>query len=160
AESITVPHIAMGGGWSTELILVNPTGAFLNGTLIFRDPGGRPISVAIDGVVASNSTYTVQPMSSLRLRLTDPSSSVRSGWVGIVPGATDAPAAMAVFQYQQSGITLTQAGAAAVQGTSPSLFETYVQVCCDVRAGLAIANPSLDNEGVSLELRNLDGTPT
>ena len=41
-DPVLFPHFAAGGGWSTEVILVNPTSVRIAGTLEFRGPDATP----------------------------------------------------------------------------------------------------------------------
>src|SRR5439155_3864401 len=36
------PHFANGGGWTTQILLVNPAETAISGTLRFADPSGQP----------------------------------------------------------------------------------------------------------------------
>src|SRR6185436_1994915 len=62
ASTIYFPHFADGGGWTSQVILVNPTDTTLAGTATFYDEGtstsaAAPIAVTIDGVTASSFSY-------------------------------------------------------------------------------------------------------
>jgi hypothetical protein len=40
-----IPHFADGGGWATQIGLINPTDSPLEGSIQFFDPSGNPVSV-------------------------------------------------------------------------------------------------------------------
>src|SRR5438132_2625157 len=48
--AIVFPHFADGGGWTTQIVLVNPTDTVLPGTIQFVDSSGRPADVAVNSV--------------------------------------------------------------------------------------------------------------
>ena len=57
AEVVYFPHFADGGGWTTEVILVNRTDDTISGTVEFFEQGtagttAQPLSLAINGLVA------------------------------------------------------------------------------------------------------------
>ena len=79
AETVYFSQVADGGGWSSQLILVNPTDETLNGTITFfgqgdGDDAATSLSVTIDGQTATAFPYSIPPRSSRALRTsgTDP----------------------------------------------------------------------------------------
>ena len=62
-ESVCFPHFVDGGGWTTEVILVNPTDDTISGTVEFVEQGttgttAQALSLAINGQTASAFSYT------------------------------------------------------------------------------------------------------
>jgi hypothetical protein len=161
AAPIVFPHFAAGGGWTTQIALVNPTDATLTGGLEFRDPSGQ---VTNAGNPNNNLTYSIPPRSSFNMQTSVASSPVLTGSVRIIPtGNTSTPAGLAIFSYQNAGVTVSEAG---VSAASPgSAFRVFVESSGDfdhgaagsTRTGLAIANTSPQATGVVVEVKNLDG---
>jgi hypothetical protein len=158
AAPIVFPHFAAGGGWTTQIVLVNPTDATLTGGLEFRDPSGQ-----VTNPFNNNLTYSIPPRSSFEIQ-TPLASSLLTGSVRIIPtGNTSTPAGLAIFSFQNQGITVSEAG---VLAASPgSAFRVFAQsfgdfdhaAAASMRTGLAIANTSPQPTTVIVEVKNLNG---
>jgi hypothetical protein len=156
---IVFPHFAAGAGWTTQIVLVNPTDAPLSGGLEFRDPSGQ-----VTNPFNGNLSYAIPPRSSFEMQTFLASSQVLTGSVRITPtGNTTAPAGLVIFSFQNSGVTVSEAG---VPAASPgSAFRVFVESSGDfdqaaagsMRSGLAIANTSPQATSVVIEVKNLDG---
>src|SRR5215831_10262111 len=64
AGTIAIPHFANGGGWKTQIVLVNPSDRAQAGTVQFFDPSGLAVMVAprfgaFDGVISNTVLYSV-----------------------------------------------------------------------------------------------------
>ncbi|PYS04754.1 MAG: hypothetical protein DMG12_09365 [Acidobacteria bacterium] len=150
------PHFADGGGWTSEIILVNPTDSTISGTLRFADPLGKPLPVNLNGQAGTSFGYSI-PLRSARQFLTAGSSDVvRVGPVSIVPSEDSiAPTGSLVFSYSKSNIRVTEAGvAASAAGTA---FRVYVEASTAVQSGLAITNTSSTPATVRLDVFDLSG---
>jgi hypothetical protein len=159
AAPIVFPHFAAGAGWTTQIVLVNPTDTALTGGLEFRDPSGQ-----LTNAFNNNLTYSIPPRSTFEMQTSLASSSVLTGSVRIIPtGNTFAPDGLTIFSFQNRGVTVSEAG---VPAASPgSAFRVFVESSGDfdqgaagsMRTGLAIANTSPQATIVVVEVRNLDG---
>ena len=159
AAPIVFPHFAAGAGWTTQIVLVNPTDATLTGGLEFRDPSGQ-----VTNAFNNNLAYSIPPRSSSAMQTSLASPSVLTGSVRIVPtGNTATPAGLTIFSYQNRGVTVSEAGVLAA--SSGSAFRVFVESFGDfdqgaagsMRTGLAIANTSAEATMVIVEVKNLDG---
>ncbi len=159
-EPIVFAHFAQGGGWTTQLMLVNPTNNTISGTAAFFSPG------SVTGGQSENLTYSIGPRSAITLQ---PSSrpELRVGWIRVTPDQDSAtPAGISLFSFQANGITVTQAAVPSMK-EGPA-FQLYVEGSGDflnaalgsVQSGFALSNPSDGNAALNLELFALDGTPT
>jgi hypothetical protein len=156
---LVIPHFAAGGGWTTQIVLVNPTDAALTGGIEFRDPSGNVTNPFNSGL-----TYSIPPRSSFEMQASLASSQVLTGSVHVIPaGNAYAPSGLVIFSFQNSGITVSEAGvSAASQGTA---FRLFVESSGDfdqaaagsMRTGLALANTSPQATSVVVEVKNLDG---
>ena len=136
-ESTTIAHFADGGGWTTQIVLVNPSDAVVNGNVQFISRAGQIIQTM---------PYTVRPRSATRVATAGSGSSVQTGSVRIL----SAVSAFSIFALRSSGVTVTQAGMpTAAAGTA---FQTYVEIGGAIRSGIAIANPSSSAVDVRLDL--------
>jgi hypothetical protein len=123
----TIAHFADGGGWTTQIVLVNPSDAPINGTVQFLNRTGEVIQTA---------SYTVAARSSSRITTAGTGADIRTGSVRVSPSVP----AESIFSFRSNGVTVTQAG---VPTLAPSTaFETYVESGGTIRTGIAIANPS------------------
>src|SRR5205807_2820413 len=67
------PHFADGGGWTTQVVLVNPTDAPLAGSVQFFQQGtttaaAQPATVTIGGQSSSTFAYTLPARTSRKLQ--------------------------------------------------------------------------------------------
>ena len=170
--TVYFPHFTDGGGWTTQVILVNPTDTPIQGSVQFRSPGsttapaGAAALTLADGRTGSEFTYSIPPRSATRLETANPAGSTQqSGSVRVVadPGSP-VPSGVSVFAYERGGVTVSEAG---VPTTDPgAAFRVYVETSGTpgqpgaVRSGIALTNTSGTPAAVSLELTALDGTST
>ena len=164
------PHFADGGGWTTEVILVNPTETTITGTVRFLGPGddttaGAPVSLALtDGQVGSEFSYSIPPRSAQRFQTSNPDGATQSGSVRVVRDAgSSSPAGLTVFSFTSGAVTVSEAGVPAqIPG---SAFRVYVEVTGtpgdvrSVRSGVAITNTGSMPTTTTFELTDLNGTP-
>ena len=170
SETAIVPHFVDGGGWSTRIVLVNPTDLVISGTMEFIDPGsettgGLPIELELDGQTGQSFSYTLSPRSARRFQTTGGLPTARVGSVRIVPTAGETtPSALAIFSFSAGGITSTEASISAT--TAGSAFRVYAEVAGEsgqigsIQSGVAIANPSASGVAVAFELFDLAGAST
>ena len=102
------PHFADGGGWTTQVILVNPTDGVLAGNVQFFSQGddttsGAPATVTVDGVAATSFAYSIPARSSRRFPTSGTPTSTTSGSVRIVPAAGQHHAVRPGRVYFQTG---------------------------------------------------------
>ena len=167
-ETAYFPHFADGGGWMTEVILVNPTDSVLTGTIQFYDKGtveagADPVDVNIDGSTDSTFDYTVRPRSSVRLPTSGDGATPIAGSVRVVPDQGEqTPSGLAVFSFTRAGITVSEAGVS-VAATGQA-FRLYVEETDAtqgaIQTGIAVVNPSNTPVLVSFELLTLGGGST
>ena len=157
--TVVVPHFSEGGGWTTQILLVNPTSAPLIGTVEFHDDSGSLTNVTIEGRNKSTFVYAVPPRSSQKFATTGTAPRNMSGSVRIIP--TDgqaAPIPLVIFSYRPAGtITVSEAGVPSISGNA---LRVYVESAGSIQSGIAIANNSPMPASVTFELTNLDGSTT
>ena len=152
SETVIIPHFVNGGGWSTRIVLVNPTDSAISGTVEFIDPGsgstpGQPIELGVDGQTGQSFSYTISERSARRLQATGGQPTARVGSVLITPNAGETtPSALAIFSFRAGGITSTEASISATP--AGATFRVYAEVAGglgqvgSIQSGVAIANPS------------------
>jgi hypothetical protein len=187
-DPVVFPHFADGGGWTTQIVLVNPGDSALSGTVQFRDTSGRNTSLRVGNLLSNSFSYTVAARSSQKFETAGAGSSTISGSVRVVPSTgTAAPSGLAIFSFRNGGITVSQAGVPAVppskplvkvqpstppimgvipNAVSPAAFRLYAEAAGDpdlispglIQTGVAITNNSSSTATVALELFKFDGS--
>jgi len=162
---VYLAHFAAGAGWTTQVVLVNPSEATITGTIQFFGPGsdtaaGAPLTVNAGGQTATSFNYTIPKQSSFKL-VTGASAGLQVGSVRVTPTAGASPSSLIVFSFKPATITVSEAGVPNNQG---SVFRMYAEetsaasVAGAIQTGFAIANLGSTAANVSLELTTLDGT--
>jgi C-terminal processing protease CtpA/Prc len=160
------PHFADGGGWRSEVILVNPTDSAMTGTVVFKDGAGANMTMTVDGMSGTSFTYSLPARMSQKLTTAGSAQAVQSGSVTMTPSASNAlPVVSVVFSLRQSGVTVNLAG---IQATgAANAYRLYGEAAGNFDAGtagsietaVAITNRSTSAASITVELFNLDGTP-
>jgi hypothetical protein len=162
--STVLPQFADGGGWSTQVVLMNPTDAPLAGTAQFFGSalsvaGASSLTMTVNGVTASNFNYTIAPRSVIRMVTSNSSADAQVGYVVVTAADNSAaPEGISLLSFSKEGITVSEAG---VQGVSAATaFHTYFETRGNLRSALALANASGLPARVMLELVTLDRSAT
>ncbi len=167
--TLIMGHFAVGGGWTSQVMLVNTTDAAMSGTVQFFDEGSAAISAAplsfyVNGQFTASFNYSIRARSSERLDISGITTGVvQVGSVRITTDGTNTnPAAFTVFSYSTGGATVSMA---TVQAQPPgSAFRSYAEVnsragvAGAIQSGIAITNNSSTAATVNFELTSLDGT--
>jgi hypothetical protein len=156
ASPVVFPHYADGGGWATQLALVNPGDSVISGSLQFvNDQGAVTLTVG----------YTIPARGAQTVKTPGTGTTIQKGSVRVLPSSgSTAPGGVAIFSFRPNGITVSEAGVAAA--TTGSAFQVYVESAGDfnggtagsMQSGIAIANLSNSAATVNVEVRALDGT--
>jgi hypothetical protein len=150
-DPILFPHFADGGGWTTQILLVNTSDILMSGSVQF---GGSP-----------SQPYSIPPRSSVKVATPGTASGVLTGSARVIPaGGSTTPSGVAVFSFKNNGITVTEAGVPALRsGTAFRLYAessgTAGQVG-SIQTGIAIANASSNSINVTFELTTITGVTT
>jgi len=156
---VFLPHFAEGSGWTTQIVLVNPTSGAIGGSVQFVSGAGAPLSITANGQAATSFNYTIPARSSFKLA-TAGIGALLSGSVRVTPsGGAVAPSSLVVFSYKPAGITVSEAGVPGIQGAAFRMYaeETALGGIGAIQTGIAIANAGAGAATVTLELTNLDG---
>ena len=152
SDVVFFPHYASGGGWTTQVVLVNTTDGAISGTVQFLGSGG------------SSSPYSIAARSMQRIVATSSGSTTASGGIRVTPDmGTASPSGLSIFSFKNAGVTVSEAGVPTLR--SGAAFRMFEIDCGSypgqLQTGLAIANPSATNTAtVTLELTTLTGAPT
>ena len=137
AGGIVFPHIAAGGGYSTQLILINPSARALRGRVNLVDSDGRALLLRQQGNTVADFVYDIPPHGSYRSEL-EGLSDVKVGYAAVEPDSgSAAPAGSAIFRFGPGGRLVTEAGVGATRSTTAArIFVDYI----GTQTGVAIAN--------------------
>jgi sugar lactone lactonase YvrE len=164
---VYIPHFADGGGWATQIDLINPTDVPIDGTIQFLDQTGNLVTVTANGVTDTTFRYSIRSREAFRLTTSGLPPNVRVGSVRVTPSAsTSTPSGLAIFSFQQGGITVTEASVRSMN--TGSSFRMYAEASGNfgsgaigsIQSGIAIANLSSSPVTVNLTLDRLDGSST
>ena len=168
-EEVVLPHFVDGSGWTTQIVLVNPTDREIGGSVRFFGQGrGSSVAPQVslmldDGRIGSEFSYAIAPRSSRRLRTTNPAGVLHGGSARVVPdtGAA-APTALVIFSLEKDDVTVSEAGVASRPAGSG--FRMYVELeggppgeAGSIQTGLAVANTGSAAVTVILELTDPQG---
>ncbi|MBI4472992.1 MAG: hypothetical protein HY646_10015 [Acidobacteria bacterium] len=175
ADAASLSHFADGGGWTTQIVLVNPGDSTVTGSIQFFSQGTATTAAVPVTVIASSQggspdsgssfTYTIPRRSSYKLATSGTASDTASGSVRVTPSTGVTPSALAVFSFRPPGVavTVSEAGVPGIRGNA---FRLYVEATSagssvdTIQTGLAISNLAPTSTTATLELINLDGTAT
>jgi hypothetical protein len=171
ASLVLMAHFADGGGWQTQVILVNTTDSAISGVVQFYNDGSgnvaaTPITMTVNGQTSASFNYTISARSSFKLQTSGTvAAALQTGSIRITPITGVAPpSAFAVFSFSSNGVTVTQATIQTVQ--SGTAFRGYVEVNSaggapgSIDNGIAIANTSSVPATVNFDLTDLKGVST
>ena len=168
-DTIYFPHFADGSGWTTQVVLVNPTETTMTGTVHFFGQGSgttavSPVTLTLnDASIGSSFAYSIPARSSQRFTTSNPAGTVAVGSVRATPdGGSNTPSGLLIFSFVSGGVTVSEAGVPALP--EGSAFRVYVESSGtpeqigSIRSGVAITDTSGASNTVTLELTNLDGS--
>ena len=169
SDTVYFPHFSDGGGWATQVILVNPTDRAITGTVAFLGQGSdtaatAPVVLTLDdGSKGSNFDYSIAPRSAQRFTTANPPRGPVVGSVRATPDSGNTtPAGLVVFSFASDGKTVSESGVPA--SPKGAAFRVYVEAsgtpeqAGSIRSGLAITNAAVASNTVTLEVTHLDGS--
>ena len=145
---VVIPHFAEGGGWTTQIALVNSSDAAMTGTLVFFGQSGSQLETR---------TYTIAARSSTIVRRSSADVLVRVGSIRVNADAGQrTPVGISIFSYSVSGITVTETGVPTV--APASTFAIYGENSASLKSGFAFANASPQATTLTYEVFSSDGS--
>jgi len=167
SETLILPHFAAGGGWNTDLVLVNPTDQVLRGSIQFFDQGSaasaaKALVLEANGESKSTFDYSIPARAAFRLATTGAASVTTVGSIRVTPAEGDfTPSGVGLFSFRNNGVLVTEAGVPALP--LASAFRLYAETSGaggPVQTGIAVANPLPEPAEAKVELLTLAGIPT
>jgi hypothetical protein len=153
--SLYMPQVADGGGYITEILLVNPGASVASGIVEFHAPDGSPLDVKVPGITAGSVKYRLEPHGSLLLGTDGAAASPRNGYLLLKPDGSQPPIAGAIFSLAQGGTVITATGVLATPAFTATRFPVNMSAGHDL--ALAAVNSSNQNTMLRLSLRDLEG---
>jgi hypothetical protein len=159
-----LPHFADGGGWSTQVVLVNSSDVPTSGTVEFVGQGsgsvaGAPLTLTVNGQAGAGFAYTIPGRSAIKLLTSGVGGGITSGSVRVSTTAGSPATPLAIFRYRSNGVIVSEAGVPAV--TPSTAFRMYEYDCGDykgqIQTGIAITNPGASAATVTIDLTELWG---
>jgi hypothetical protein len=143
-DPIVMPHFAAGAGWTTRVLLVNPTDSTLSGTVDFD----------------ATYPYSIAPRSAMTITSTT-SNVLRTGNISVTTGqGTPAPVVSSVFTLTTNGVTTTETGVATTGNATSFQIFAELGAAQSIRTGIAMANTSSVAANLHFDLLSLDGQAT
>jgi hypothetical protein len=153
-----VPFFAAGDGRTSELVLVNPTGSILAGTVQVVDPNGVPLFISTGSGYTWSGDYFIAPNGLQKLVIRDTLGGFGYGAIRVVPYAdTPAPSAFLIHNYVENGVTTFEVGVPVTMGAAFRMAAE--QLPGQIFTSLSIANPSNSSGTVWISLTGFDGNP-
>jgi chitodextrinase len=167
SDPVVVPHFADGGGWTTQLVLINPSDTLISGYTQFFSAGssgqnGSVVDMTVNGVPTSTLYYAIPPRGILRLVTGNSAETTRAGQIRVTPTGAGAPSAVVIFSFKRNGVTVTEAGVPSVPARRS--FRMYSETSGHqgdaglIESGIAIANPTAASVTVTLALVDMNGS--
>jgi hypothetical protein len=135
-DNTTIAYFTDGGGWTTQVLLVNPSDTSVAGAVQF---------ISRSGQLMQTTPYTLGPNGSTRIVTPGSNENMQTGSLRI----SSPVLAFSILSFKSEGVTITQAGVPSV--ASDTAFRTYVEAGAAIRSGVAIANLSGEAVQVVLE---------
>ena len=146
---LTVTHFAAGGGWITELLLINPSDQPISGT-VQTVGGNAPFQ------------YAIPARSEQSFDFGGATGTVTTGAFQVLPDNATSPGAVAIFSFVENGIRVSEASVPDVPAATA--FHLYAEVPAgaigsvgSTRSGFAITNTSAVAQDVKVDLTNATG---
>jgi hypothetical protein len=168
--ALMIPQFPTGATSTTQVVLVNPGDTSLSGSVRFLGLGSKngftqTVSVVINGIAGNTFNYTIAPRSVFEMVAQAAPNSGQVGLVRINPASGGgSPSSLAMFSYQSGGITVSEAGTAALPTAQTSRVfvesDGVVGAIGSIQTGVSIWNPSGKRVTVQMALWTLDGTQT
>lgn len=154
--AVVFPHIAVGGGFTTQILLMNRGADSMHGRIAFIGSDASPLSVLLQSGTISSLQYDIAPQGIYRAEI-DGAGPVADGYAVLTPDAgTSSPAGTAVFRFKSGSNVVTEAGVAAgTPTTAARIFVDYI----GTQTGVALANPASVPATVTLTLLDRFGAP-
>jgi len=160
-SSLIFPQIADGGGWTTEIMLMNPSGSKESkGSIAFFDDDGKPLALDFGSGIGSRYTldYDMKPDGMVQYS-TSGLATARAGYAVVTVSSGATPGGAATFKLHASSGLVTQAGVMNAPLTKRARLYVERASSPSVRdTGIALVNPKSTDADLVLTLTGTDGS--
>src|SRR5262249_40890645 len=147
--TIMLPYYADGGGWQSQIQLVNPTDSMLSGTVRFFPSENETVP---------DLGYAIPPRSAVALQTPGIGSAQQTGWIQVIPDSgISSPSSSLVLLERDNGVT-TSIGTMYATPAS-STFDLYVENSDQNTTAVRIINPASTPVVANLQLLTTDWKP-
>jgi len=153
------PHLAVGGGYTSVVTLINTGADAASGTLAFVDQSGNPLRVALSGSAEGSSfpaTIAAGAVLTLNVNPAAGTNSTISGWASFA-GTGGSLSGVVSFQASRGEVLSSIAGVLAAQPADSVTIPVDNDEIQERYTGFAVANPGSQELRVRLSLLNSQG---
>lgn len=155
---LRIPQVADGNGWKTTIVLVNTDSDPAPFTLTFRDAGGSPVAMPLQGIGLVTRYSDVIPIGGTRtIETPGTASNLVQGWGEVIAGKSIN--GTAIFRQHTAGSVDTE-GAVPLKGSSGKHFLVPFDNTQSFVTAIAMLNPdSSQTATVNISFRDENGQP-
>ena len=155
-DPVVFPHIAIGDGFTTQIVLINGTDQTIRGQIRLTGTHGQPLVARVAENTASEFPYEIPPHGTFQAEL-EGIASLSVGYAVATPDPDyTSPAGTAIFLFRANNRLVTEVS---VRATPPT---TAARIFVDhggTRTGVAIANPGAQTAHMVITLLDRNGFP-
>ncbi len=153
--TLIVPHLGAGDGLTTQIILIERSGAPVSGMIRLRGRSGSALTAELDGVAGSDFPFRL-PADGVYQGVLDSPAGISQGWALIEVQSGNAPAGVAVFQFRdRQGRLLSEAG---IEFATPTRTARIFVDGVQTRTGVALSLPG-PSSSIHFRLLDRNGLP-
>ena len=162
-DPVVLPQFADGAGYTTSVVLVNPTDSSISGTIQFFDPGstgapGQPQTITLGGLTGTAFSYSIPARSSQKLTTSGAGASIHAGSIHITPfPGQPAPTGLAIYELRLNGIAVSETGVSLTHGPALDVYAENSSAD-SVQSGVAISNNAAVPITVNVQAIAADGS--
>jgi photosystem II stability/assembly factor-like uncharacterized protein len=156
-DRLILPHLVDGGGFATEVLLLNPSSIPASGTISFFNDNGDPLTLSfVSGTQTSTISYSMPPDGMMNIATTG-NGPLRTGYATINVSQGSLPASNGIFLSNENGLT-SQAGVPVVaQTNAASVFVERSTLPLVRDTGVALVNPNATAATITASLIGING---
>ena len=156
SASLVIPHIAIGGGYAIEVVLVNRSTSQTRAQMSFFHSDGTPWFFDSSGGSVSGIRIDIAGQG-VAVNTLSSTENVSVGYVTVTPDAGfSTPSGLANFRVLKNNALVSEAGVFGVSTTAAKIFVDYV----GTQTGLALVNSGSQAATVNFTLSDRFGNPT
>ena len=165
-QNLIFPHFAVGGGYTTQVVLMNPgTATAVDGTLYFYHQDGSALTVQVNGNPVSQLAVSLPAGSVRYIDLTPSSPDLVVGWglfdvdAGGSPDPRTHVHGSVIFTFSSGGTTAGKVGVVTARYQTGMAHDWAVPVVAGgtVNTGVAVVNAGAGEAVIAFRLKDTNG---